>query len=331
MKTLVTGATGFIGRHLVRRLVKEGRSVTCLVRETSDVKFLEELGVELVYGDLLVKDSLKHTVENEAIDTVYHIAGAVYAWRSKQFHQVNVRGTKNLLDSCSHCGLKKFVYLSSIAVNGLSKKGSLISETSPCNPFTPYGKSKLNAENLIINFFADTDISATIIRTPVVYGPDGQSDLLTRHFKSILQGRAYMIGDGVNLRSLCYIDNLIYGLLLAEKGTPSKRTIYVVADDRVYSFKEIANTTADVYNIALDTVHLPSLIASIAYCMLHLFDFVGLYSWRLYSLATMNIDLGCDTSHAKEKLGYHPRITLREGIKKTVQWCKEEGLLHNSH
>lgn len=329
MKILVTGATGFIGRHLVRRLVKEERSVKCLVREKSSIKSLEKLGVELVYGDLLNKDSLKRVVGDEEVSVVYHLASAVYARNNKEFYEVNVSGTRNLLRSCSQNGLKKFIYLSSLAVCGLSKKESLINETSPCNPFTPYGRSKLIAENLILDFYNGSNTSVIIIRAPVVYGPDGQADLLTDNFQKILGGRAYIISDGTNLRSLCYIDNLIEGLVLAERRVKSKSNIYVIADGKVYTFIEIVNTIADIYNIKLHKFCLPSLVASISRHILNLCTLLGFFSWKLYSLATMNVDLGCDITCAKEELGYYPGITLQEGIKRTIQWYKEEGRLRN--
>ena len=87
MKTLVTGASGFIGKHLVRTLLEQGRDVRCLVRKTSDTRYLEELGVELFYGDLLDKDSLKDIAKG--VNIVYHLAGEIYSNRSRDFYRVN--------------------------------------------------------------------------------------------------------------------------------------------------------------------------------------------------------------------------------------------------
>jgi nucleoside-diphosphate-sugar epimerase len=322
LKTLVTGATGFVGRHLIDRLVKEGRSVVCLVREKSDIRSLEKLGVELVYGDLTDKDSLRGIAGD--IGTVYHLAGAVYASNNKEFYEVNANGTRNLLQCCAQNGLKKFMYLSSIAVNGLSKKEDVINEASPCIPFTHYGKSKLGAEKLIVDFCNNSDASVIIIRTPVVYGPDGQADLLTNHFKSVLRGKTYIVGNGENLRSLCYIDNLVDGLLLAESGAKSKSAVYVVADDRAYSFIEIVDAIADVYNVKLSKLYLPSFIASAARNILSVYGILGFYSWGLYSLATMNVNMGCDIEKAKNELGYKAETKLKNGLKKTLDYYQKQ-------
>jgi len=324
LKTLVTGATGFVGRHLIGRLVKEGRAVVCLVREKSDVRSIEKLGVELVYGDLIDKDSLRGIAGDRDIGIVYHLAGAVYASNNKEFYEVNANGTRNLLQCCTQNGLKKFIYLSSIAVNGFSKKGQVINEASPCVPFTHYGKSKLGAEKLIVDFCNNSDLSVIIIRTPVVYGPDGQADLLTNHFKSVLRGKTCIVGNGENLRSLCYIDNLVDGLLLAERGAKSKCAVYVIADDRAYSFIEIIDAIAEVYDVKSFKLYLPSFIASVARNILGLYGLLGFYSWGLYSLATMNVNFGCDIKKAKNELGYKAATKLKNGLKKTLDYYQKQ-------
>jgi nucleoside-diphosphate-sugar epimerase len=322
MQILVTGATGFVGRHLANRLVDEGKSVVCLVRKSSETEFLKNLGIKLVYGDLLDKNSLKKILRDSKIGVLYHLAGLVYSSSAHNFFKVNVEGTRNLLESLFPQSLEKFIYLSSVAVNGFSRNGTLINETFPCNPFTPYGRSKLIAENLVLNFFNGEKTSAVIIRAPVVYGPDGQPDILTKNFKKILCNKTFVLGDGGNLRSLCYIDNLIDGLLLVERNSKGKNNCYVIADDKAYSFNEIANAIADAYAKNLHIIKLPSCLASISRYALKFCNFLGVYSWTLYSLGTMNIDLGCDNGKAKKELNYKAAIDLQTGIRKTLDFYK---------
>jgi nucleoside-diphosphate-sugar epimerase len=329
VKILVTGATGFIGKNLVKRLVREENSVLCLVREKSDIRFLKNLEVELIYGDLLDASSLKKSIEEKNIDIIYHLAGLVYSNSVKKFYEVNIKGTRNLLEAFHPNKLKKFIYLSSIAVNGFSAQGKLIDETYPCNPVTPYGRSKLIAENLIRDFYSKTGVSVTIIRVPVVYGPDGQADLITKNFKKILKGRTFIVNNGVNLRSLSYVDNLIEGLVLAAINAKSTSDLYVIADDKTYSFIEIVNTIAEIYNVDLRLVSIPSFFSSLSKFSLLFCNFLGFYSWTLYFFATMNVDLGCDVKKAKNELGYRTKIDLKTGVKKTLDFYQSE--VANSH
>ena len=179
MKTLVTGATGFIGTHLVKALVEQGRDVRCLVRKTGNTQHLNELGVELFYGDILNKDSLKDIAKD--INFVYHLAGEIYSKRSRDFYRVNCDGTKNLVEVCLPENIDRFIFLSSIASVGPNREhGILLNEQSPCRPIDPYGRSKLGAEKLLMNFFKKHGFPIVIVRPPTVYGPSGRSQIIKK-------------------------------------------------------------------------------------------------------------------------------------------------------
>jgi dihydroflavonol-4-reductase len=166
LKTLVTGASGFIGKHLVKTLVKQGRDVRCLVRKTSDTQYLDDLGVELYYGDLLDKDSLKDIAKGVGI--VYHVTGLIHS-----------DGTRNLVDECHPKKIEGFVFLSSIAAVGSKQNHDvLMNEQSPCCPISPYGMSKFKAVGFLIQTFKTAGFPAIIIRTPLVYGSVEQSDII---------------------------------------------------------------------------------------------------------------------------------------------------------
>lgn len=319
MKTLVTGATGFVGKHLVKRLVTENKNVACLVRSNNIASPLKQLGVELIYGDLRDRLSISELKKHD-IDVIYHLAGAVYSRHNTTFNTVNTAGTKNLLQHGIGETLQKFIYLSSIAVNGFPPKNTLISENSPCIPFTPYGKSKLLAEQLITDFFNNTHIATVILRAPVIYGPDGQSTLLTDNFLKIARGKAVIIGDGSNMRSLCYVDNLIGGLIAAKENAEKGIAVYVISDQNSYSVMEIINTISKVCNVTPRKIYLPSFVADCSRIILNALYRCGRYSWKLYSIATMNIDLGCDITKARQKIGYNPTVNLKTGIKETLSF-----------
>jgi len=328
VKTLVTGATGFIGTHLVRVLVEKGRDVRCLVRKNSNKSGLEKLGVELAYGDLLDKQSLEEAVKE--VDIVHHLAGEVYSFRVRDYYKNNIDGTKNLLEACHDKKIIKFIYLSSIAAVGQNQSQNvLLNEESPCHPTTPYGKSKLAAEKLLLESFDIHKVPIVIIRPPVVYGP-GQPHVLTRLFRMIHDGKFKIIGNGNNIKSFCYIDNLIQGILLAEESDKSMGRIYFISDNETHTPNEMAQTIAIEGGVALSKMHFPSFISSLSgYLLMVLEKLFGIYSISLYAIKIMTVDFGCDILRAKEELGYYPNINLQEGIKRTVQWCREEGLFQN--
>ena len=225
-----------------------------------------------------------------------------------------------MLNSCYWSGLQKFIYLSSIAVNGFPPPGSFITEDTPCIPFTPYGKTKLHAENLITNFFADTNVSTIFLRAPVIYGPDGQAELVTENLKMIATGKVLMVGDGSNMRSLCYIDNLIDGLILAEKNAEGKNNVFIISDLQPYLFKHLVDTISEVLNIKPKSIYLPSCIADFTRYLLIVMNTFGAYSWKLYSIATMNVDLGCIITKAEHAICYQPKVDLKTGINKTLSY-----------
>ncbi len=259
MKTLVTGATGFIGRHLVKALHEKDRAIKCLVRKTSQTDFLEQLGVELVYGDLEDKDSLRRALQGA--DIIYHAAGEVFALDAGNYYTVNVSGVKNLLEACSNESVRKFIHFSSSSATGPNPVRDIpVNEDSPCSPITPYGKSKLEGEKTIKELSKQYNVPTVIIRPPLVYGPGvSQSSRVLMFLKLIHKGVFRIIGTGNNLVSLCNIDNLIHGLLLAEKEQRAEGETYFLADARPYTVNEIAETIAKEEGKQLPIPHMPFL------------------------------------------------------------------------
>ena len=146
MNVLVTGGNGFVGSHTVEQLVNRGHKVTCLVRKTSDLKWLKDISVDFVYGDILDPDSIEKSVRSA--EAIVHIAGLVRALKKETYFKANQTGTKNLVDAVlrSNPKLKKFVYISSQAAMGpsVNKLPKQISE--PETPISDYGASKLAGE-----------------------------------------------------------------------------------------------------------------------------------------------------------------------------------------
>ena len=313
MNILVTGATGFIGRHLVNVLSRT-YSVRCLVRKTSDITPLKDLNVDITYGDLLVKDSLGPALDG--IDLVYHLAGEVYSRKKSDYYKGNVLATQNLLEACKGKGIKRIIYLSTVGVYKPPITRTLLTEESECEPLTIYGKTKLDAEQLV----KKSNIPWVIVRAPVIFGPS-QPEVLNKFFLNGLnKQKMYVIGEGSNLRSLCYIENLIGGLMLLTREQDIGGRIFLFSDDVPYTFNEIISTMSTIINHKIKMIHLPNIIGDISW-KFHNFmvNRFNLYFVELYSMKTMQINLGCDISKAKTEIGYHPAVALGVGIKRTVE------------
>ena len=169
MKALVTGGTGFIGSHLVEALLKKGIQVRCLLRKTSDLKWLEGLPIEVNWGDCNDKNSLREAVEG--VEQVFHLAGVTKAVHEKTYFEVNAFGTENLIHACleNNPRIQKFIYLSSQAAAGPCRNGNKKKESDQCKPVSPYGQSKQMGEELAMAHAHELPL--LILRPSAVYGP----------------------------------------------------------------------------------------------------------------------------------------------------------------
>lgn len=318
MNILITGATGFIGRHLASALSKGEHSVRCLVRKSSNIDCLKNISVDVFYGDLLEKDSISQALEK--IDVIYHLAGEVYSRKKHDYDKGNILATKNLLDLCEEKNVGRIIYMSSVGVYKPRTDKTLLTEESDCEPITYYGKTKLYAERLVKKY----KIPSVIVRAPVIYGPFQPGVLNKLFIDAVNKHKVYVIGDGNNLRSLCYIENLIEGLvLLAEKQDITGET-FLLSDGTPYTFNEIITTVSKAIEHEIRTVYLPSMLGNISWKIYNLMgSLLNIYFVELYSIKTMELNLGCDITKAKKEIGYNPTVTLEAGIKNTIEWIKD--------
>jgi dihydroflavonol-4-reductase len=316
MNILITGATGFIGRHLTDALSKT-YSVRGLVRKTSDITMLRDSNVDIAYGDLLDKDSLGPALDG--IDLVYHLAGEVYSRRKRDYYEGNVLATHNLLAACEEKATKRIIFLSSISVYKPATKGTLLTEESECKPMTIYGKTKLEAEGLI----KQCNIPWVIVRGPIVYGPL-QPPVLNRLFlDAFTKRKIYVVGKEDNPRSFCFIDNLVDGLKLLANRSDANGNIYILSDNSPYTIDEITTTTGGVIGQKIEVIHLPNILGSISWQINNLMGkLFNLYFIELYAMKTMQLHWECDITKAKKEIGYSPNVTLEMGIKSTMDWIR---------
>ncbi len=339
-KVLITGATGFIGSHLAKDLVDKGQTIRCLVRSSSSkiaVGYLQRLGAELVYGDLLDIPSLKKAVHG--INAVYHLGGGGRVGMPKQMqYKINVEGTKNLLETCLEQGhIEKFVHQSTCAVMGDIRGNGPADETYPYNPNNiAYSKAKTETEKLAL-LYKDR-IPLVVVRFPGVYGSplmkeerskiDGVTPFLMI-ISSIKDKQWRYIGDGKNLVRLVHTDDAVHGFeLAAENGKLGEA--YIIGDNKAVSMEEMVETIARILNVDAPKGHIPVSVAQL-FAVLYelrarLLGGVPTISREMVTGFITNMDISI--SKAKRELGYQPRITLEEGMKETISWYKENGYLN---
>ncbi|MCL5024346.1 MAG: NAD-dependent epimerase/dehydratase family protein [Nitrospirae bacterium] len=316
MKALVTGATGFIGSHLVEELIKKGYDVTCLVRKTSNLKWIEGLKVALLYGDCGDEGSLARIPSD--LSYVFHLAGLTKAREEGDFFCVNTKGTENLLMSVSvkAKGMKRFIHLSSLAAAGPSRNGASLDETCEPKPVSSYGKSKLESEGAIMRFKGA--LPATIIRPPAVYGPrDKDFHVL---FKILKKG--FYPHWGKCYYSLLYVDDLVRGLIMAAEEKEAEGGIYFLSDGNVYSNEDIANEIVKVLDSRAVKIRIPTAFMSLlAKVNERVSKDVSIISRdRLKDMKYTHWT--CDPSKARKDFRFVPKVTIKEGIKWTADWYR---------
>lgn len=326
MKILVTGGTGFAGSHLVSRLLSEGKEVRVLVRPTSNFALLKELGVEIVLGDITDRNSVTKSLEG--IDIVFHIAAAyrTAGIPDKVYWEVNVEGTRNVLEASTERGVKRFIHCSTIGVHG-DVKEIPATELTPFNPGDVYQITKLEGEKLAIKFYREKGLPVVVIRPMSIYGP-GDTRLL-KLFKMVSKGKFIMLGDGNTLWHGVYIDDLVSGFKLAAEKNGVLGEAFIIGGDKYVTLNELVKKIANAFGVEVRQFHIParplqilgSLCESI--CIpLHIEP--PIYRRRV-DFFTKN--RAFDISKAREKLGYQPKFNLELGIKLTVDWYKEKGFL----
>lgn len=324
MKVLVTGATGFVGGHLVKRLINDGYSVRALVRKGRDISRFDR-GVEIAYGDITESDSLDNAVRN--VDVVYHLAAMVKeaGVPDSQFWKVNVEGTRNLLEVSHNLGIKRFIHVSTCGVHG-DIKNPPASEDYPFNPEDIYQKTKIESEKISVGF-VKKGLPVVIIRPTGVYGPGDRR--LLKLFILIRERKFFIVGDGKTLFHPVYIDDLIDGLILAGEIPSAEGEAFIIGGERYLTLNELTELIAKTLNVPVRRLHLPvfpvrALAIAIEFTFKPLRIEPPLFRRRV-DFFTKN--RAFDISKAKSILSYQPKVDIEDGIRLTVDWYKREGLL----
>ena len=326
MKALVTGGTGFIGSHLVEALLKKGIQVRCLLRKTSDLKWLKGLPIEVNWGDCNDKNSLREAVEG--VEQVFHLAGVTKAVHEKTYFEVNAIGTENLIHACleNNPRIQKFIYLSSQAAAGPCRNGNKKKESDQCKPVSPYGQSKQMGEELAMAHAQELPL--LILRPSAVYGPRERDiytffKLLSKRIKPCLPSKDQHI-------SLCYVEDIIQAILLAAQVKGSSGEIFFLSDGQDYRLEEIGDVFAQAMGVKAFCIRVPEwMIIGMASFSEYLSKLSGkpplLNKGKVEEILQRN--WVCDITKAKTALGFEPHISLAQGAKLTFEWYKKENWL----
>ena len=326
MKALVTGASGFVGSHLVDRLLREGIEPVCLVRATSRLRWLEPLGVERRVADLESPDGLVRAMDG--VDYVFHAAGLLRARTAEAYDAVNVEGTRRLLDAVERAdvGLRRFVYVSSLAAVGPCPSAEPLDESAEPRPINHYGASKLAAEQMVLG--ARERLPVTVVRPPAVYGSRDET-LLSLFVIAQRYGLAPIIGSPGKELTMVHVADLADCLWRAATTDAAEGEVYFVGSGD-HTWAEVVDALESAIGRRLRRWRIPRWLAILV-------GEVGELRWTLTGRPQvisrrkvrdlLQTRWTCSWATAGRDLGYRPRVALADGLRETAQWYADHGWL----
>jgi dihydroflavonol-4-reductase len=323
---LVTGATGFIGSHLVDKLLAEGTPVRCLVRGDPPYQWLDDGRIDLVRGDCTQIASLGAALKG--VGVVYHIAGVTWSARSADYERTNVSGTRNLLEAIPQYApdLSRFVYVSSQAAGGPTRGGIPRTLSDPDIPVTPYGRSKLAAEKEVLA--RKRDIHCVILRPSAVYGPRDRSFLPI--FKLMARKILIQFGSEDRLVSFCHVSDLVSAIVAAGQKAVSTGSIYYVSEPEPRYWSDIESIIASEIGVTPRKVVLST-------TMLKILGYLGQFYGTLFSRPVqlnrarlqelLENDWSLAPSNLWNDLGVRQKFAVDTAMQELVRWYRRNNWL----
>lgn len=324
-RNVVTGATGLLGSHVVERLIARGEQVVALVRPSSDVSFLRELGVELACGDLHDIESIRRAVAGA--DIVYHCAAKVGDWGPWSLYQREIiDNTRNVLEACRAGGVGRVLHVSSVTVYGHPRlRPDLFTEDEPLGQnlwrWEHYCRSKIQAEELVRR----SGIDVTIVRPSWIYGPRDRNSL-PRLLKALRAGRVRLLGSGDNLLNLIYAADVAEGAILAANHPGARGQAYNLSSEGDITQRDFLNNFTDALALPRVTRRVPF---ALAFWGGYLSEMIG----RLirikrpphitrYAVTLVSRTTRFSIAKARAELGWQPQVGGREGIQRSLAWLR---------
>ncbi len=325
-KILVTGASGFIGSHIVEEALQQGYDVWAAVRRSSSREFLQDERIHFIELNLSSQQQLEEQLRSVTFDYVVHAAGATKCLHADDFFRINTEGTKNLVRALLAVGmpLKRFVFISSLSIMGAIREQQPyqeIRDTDTPQPNTAYGRSKLEAERFLDGLCG---FPYVILRPTGVYGPREKDYFL--QVKSIKGHVDFAVGFKRQDITFVYVTDVVQAVFLAmEKGQTGHR--YILSDGEVYQ----SATFSDYVHEELGRPWWIRITAPV--WVLRIVTFCGEYwgRWTKKMTALNNDKFNilkqrnwrCDIEPARRELGYEPKVKLQEGVRRSIAWYKE--------
>jgi dihydroflavonol-4-reductase len=327
VRALVTGATGFTGGHLARALAARGDAVSALVRTHGPAtEALARAGVSLVVGD--VRDPKALAAATTGADVVYHIA-AIYrqaGLSDDTYRAVNATAVQEIVEAAARGGVKRVVHCSTVGVHG-DVEHPPANEDAPLKPGDIYQLTKLEGEHLARTTGARLGIEVTIARPTGIYGPEDRR--LLRLFRGVARKRWVTLGSGEIYYHLTFIDDLVEGFRLCGVHPAAANRTYILAGGEVTTLNELVALVAEGAGVPAPRRHLPvwPFWAAGAACEAICAP-LGLeppiYRRRVDFFTKSR---AFDITRARMEIGYAPQVGLREGIRRTLEWYRNEGWL----
>ena len=326
MRVLVTGATGFTGGHLARTLAARGDDVRALVRDPSRAGELAHAGISLVAGDLRDAESLRAATAD--VEVVYHIA-AMYreaGLPESTYRDVNARGVEQIVDAAARSGARRVVHCSTVGVHGDVERPPA-NEDAPLRPGDIYQVTKLEGEQLARQAALRAGIELVVVRPSGIYGPGDRR--LLKLFRGVARRQWITLGSGEIYYHLTHIDDLVEGFRLCGEHPAAAHRTYILAGGEVTTLNELVGIVAEVAGVPAPRLHMPAWpvwlagAACEAVCVPLRIE-PPLYRRRVDFFTKSR---AFDITRARTEIGYAPRVTLRDGIRRTLDWYRQQGWL----
>ncbi len=326
MTSLVTGASGFLGGHVVEALCRRGEKVVILARKTSDISAVKDLPIEVRYGDLRDLESVKQA--GKGVDHIYHCAGAVrYVVPYDELYKTNVLSTQNVVIAGAEAGVSRIVHASSLGVSGPEGKVSLdYGGGYSATIKEKYCKSKTKAETMFFRECAQRGVEGVALRPGVIYGP---RDYTASYFwfKIVQSGKVAYIGDGRARFPLIYIDDLVRTFLVAGEKEGIEGSAYNLDGPDEVSLRSLYDLISKELGKDIIPAFVTYSYAHFAASLSELRTALGGYKreggMSKFVVELFGVDHGkIDCARARQELEFDPTTKLEEGIRKTAEWYR---------
>jgi len=326
-KVLVTGANGFIGSNLCRRLLTEGYEVSALIRRSSDLQFVEGLPLQRYYGDITLPETLKPAMAG--VRKVFHVAGLAADWGPYSlFEKINFHGTQNVANTAAKAGVKRFVYVSTVAFHGFGKQ-KVKEDDPPAKNLIPYARTKFLAEQWLWNFTKKNSMEITAVRPGNVFGINDRT-FLFKYIDILLQGKFAEINHGKSKTCPVYVENLVDIMLLVATERKAVGNAYLATDGLDICWHQFNEMLAKQLDVPLPKTSLPyglAMAAAKSYYAAH--RLLGLRSEPFltpYRINNGGKDYHFSIQKLKDHFGYTPKVGLEDGLKRAVESYRAHAL-----